>query len=64
MARRIEGLAALKGHVLFDGPQAPMQSLWHAIQPEFLAEGVVPVCQDRRRGAGSTQVSPDAVLAP
>ena len=35
-------------------PKHPMQNLWHAIKPEFLAEGVASVSQDRRRGAGST----------
>ena len=45
-------------------PKHPMQNLWHAIEPEFLAEGVASVCQDRRRGAGNTQVSLAAVLAP
>ena len=38
-------------------PKHPMQNLWHAIKPEFLAEGVASVSQDRRRGAGSTPVS-------
>jgi hypothetical protein len=38
-------------------PKHPMQNLWHAIEPKFLAEGVASVSQDRRRGAGSTPVS-------
>ena len=37
-------------------PKHPMQNLWHAIEPKFLAEGVAPVSQDRRRGAGSFQL--------
>ena len=45
-------------------PKHPMQNLWHAIEPKFLAEGVASVSQDRRRGAGSTQVSLAAVMAP
>ncbi len=45
-------------------PKHPMQNLWHAIEPKFLAEGVAPVSQDRRRGAGSTQVSFAAVMVP
>ena len=45
-------------------PKHPMQNLWHAIEPKFLAEGVASVSQDRRRGAGSTQVSFAAVMAP
>jgi hypothetical protein len=38
-------------------PKHPMQNLWHAIEPKFLAKGVASVSQDRRRGAGSTPVS-------
>ena len=45
-------------------PKHPMQNLWHAIEPKFLAEDVASVSQDRRRGAGSTQVSLAAVMAP
>ena len=45
-------------------PKHPMQILWHAIEPKFLAEGVASVSQDRRRGAGSTQVSLAGVMAP
>ena len=39
-------------------PKHPMQSLWHAIEPEFFALGVAPVSQDRRRGAGSNPSPP------
>ena len=35
-------------------PKHPMQNLWHAIEPKFLAEGVASVSQVWRRGAGST----------
>ena len=45
-------------------PKHPMQNLWHAIEPKFLAEDVASVSQDWRRGAGSTQVSLAAVMAP
>jgi len=45
-------------------PKHPMQNLWHAIEPKFLAEDVASVSQDRRRGAGSIQVSLAAVMAP
>ena len=43
-------------------PKHPMQNLWHAIKPEFLAEGVASVSQDRRRGTGSTPVSTAPLL--
>jgi len=45
-------------------PKHPMQNLWHAIEPEFLAEGVASVSQDRRRGAGSTRVSTASLPLP
>jgi hypothetical protein len=45
-------------------PKHPMQSLWHAIEPEFLALGVAPVSQDRRRGAGSNPVSAASLPPP
>ena len=38
-------------------PKHPVQNLWHAIEPKFLAEGVASVSHDRRRGGGSTPVS-------
>ena len=44
-------------------PKHPMQSLWHAIEPEFLALGVAPVSQDQRRGAGGRQQSSECCLA-
>ena len=43
--------------LLLTVPKHPMRNLWHAIEPEFLAEGVASVSHDRRRGAGSTPVS-------
>ena len=54
----------LKATRILTVPKHPMQNLWHAIEPKFLAEGVASVSQDRRRGAGSTQVSFAAVMAP
>ena len=45
-------------------PKHLMRNLWHAIEPEFPAEGVASVSQDRRRGAGSTQLNFAAVMAP
>jgi len=45
-------------------PKHPLQSLWHAIEPEFLASGVAPVSQDRRRGAGSNPVSSASLPPP
>ena len=45
-------------------PKHPMQNLWHAIEPKFLAEGVASVSKDRRRGAGSTPVSTASLPLP
>ena len=45
-------------------PKHPMRNLWHAIEPEFPAEGVASVSQDRRRGAGSTPVSTASLPLP
>ena len=54
----------LKATRILTVPKHLMQNLWHAIEPKFLAEGVASVSQDRRRGAGSTQVSFAAAMAP